>query len=248
MEMQKQTSQDKTKRPDKKRFNRRLIAGMAAAIIIIIAAGAGMLWNMRQEDHDKYHDRYNDTKLLYGVNVVDKETEEASLRGRDAYLANAMVLREQWRPWALQHRGTLDRLVHAKGEDYAALMQAYDALPVFPDADMHFANIDMNHPLSTDFTWNPSLKAHGNKESFDPEQQAKLSRVNKSASEHLRQDFAQHHDIELSQSFNDGMSHIVLWASGRVTEESVVRQYIPGKDSQVKGAPRQIAPPYDFLR
>jgi len=244
MQMQKQTPHDVIKRPDKKRFNRWVVACVVVAITLV-ATGASMLWNMKQEHHDKYRD----LKLLYGVKIVDKKTEEASSLNRNAYLANAMVLRERWSPWALQHRGTLNRLLHAKGEDYAALMQAYDALPVFStDAGMHLADVDINHRLSTDFTWNPSAKAHSNMESSDPEQQAKLLRVNKSVSEHLRQDFAQYHDIELSQSFNDGMSHIVLWASGRVTEESVVRQNIPGKETQVKGTPRQLAPPYDFLR
>jgi len=247
MEMQKQTPQAGIKRPDKRRFNRWLVACVVVAITLV-ATGASILWNINQEGHDKYHDRYNDTKLLYGVHVVDKKTEEASSVSRDAYLANAMVLRERWRPWALQHSGTLNRLLHAKGEDHAAFMQAYDALPTFPDASMHFANIDIDHHLSTDFTWNPSLKAHSNRESSDPEQQAKKILVNKSVSEHLRQDFAQYHDIEISQSFNDGVSHIVLWASGRVTEESLVRQYIPGQSTLVKGTPHQIVPPYDFLR
>jgi len=247
METQKQTLQDSVKRPDKKRFNPYLVA-CVIVVVILIATGASMLWNTKQEGHDKYHDKYNDTKLLYGVHVVDENTEKAASLSRNAYLANAMVLRERWRPWALKHREVINRLLHAKSENYAALTQAYDALPVFPDADMHLANIDIDHPLSTDFTWNPSLKAHSNRESSDPEQQAKSLRVNKSVSENLRQDFARYHDIKISQSFNNGMSNIVLWASGRVTEESVVRQYTPGKPSQVKGAPRQIAPPYDFLK
>lgn len=248
MEMQEQTPQDKIKRPGKKRLNPYLVACMIV-VVILIATGVGVLWNIKQEGHDKYHDRYNDTKILYGVHVVDKKTEEAASVGRDAYLANAMVLRERWRPWALQHRRVLNHLVHAKGEDYAALTQAYDALPVFStDAGMHLADINLDHPLSTDFTWNPAAKARSSRPSPDPEWQAKSLRVDKSVLEHLRQNFAQYHDIEISQSCNNGTSHIVLWASGRVTEESLVRQYIPGKPTLAKGAPSQIAPPYDFLK
>ena len=67
-------------------------------------------------------------------------------------------------------------------------------------------------------------------------------------SAYRKNEFAKHHDVALATSVHGGRSHITLWASGRVTETTLVEQKPPvsGLSAYIDDE-KEIEPAFDFV-
>lgn len=248
MENQQQSSynevppQETVKQPSKLRLTWRLVAWIGV-VIVITSAVVGRFWEMK-------YGRYHDQELHYGVKVIDKTTEQQSKLSRESYLAHAMLLREQWRPYASQHKALLLKMLHARGDDTNTLKLVYYALPATPKAaGMPPVGVNFSHPSSSDFTWQLIDKHNASTSSQkDLGDRERLTKYDSRFSRELHEDFIQFHDISVSESMSPSLSTFTLWASGRVTETALKTQHIPGKPVFKKLAPDQVAPPFNFLK
>lgn len=173
---------------------------------------------------------------------------------QDARLAKVKVLRDKWKPWALQHKAGLQQMLHG---DRSARDLVWQAIPVStieinPSSGRpgDITGDDISKGLHT-FTWQPVLKT--NFTTPDPTKpKLSLEGQNSETRSHTQQmlndDFAQFPDIRLSQSRNSGAKTLSLWASGRIVEIETIHN--PDKRSgqpSFKEEYREIAPPYEFL-
>ncbi len=149
-----------------------------------------------------------------------------------------MSLRQHLRGWALQHAPLLRQMRHAAPNDLAALIRVYP-----------------QEPLPGRYPGDPRLQEQGKEENLAftglsaPLTLSHLQHSHEAFAEGIREDFAKYRDFRLSQSINTGRSSVTLWASGRVTETTLVDQKVErGKPilmSRVEST--DIALPYAFL-
>ncbi len=201
---------------------------------------ATILWNLK---HNKF--RFQDT--FYGVKVTNPESEQGSKDARAKSLAKAILIRNQWQPWALQHKALLGGMLQAKPNDAKKMMDVYEALPVYAGGiGVTLVGSKSFDPEPTDFGWQPANKGE-RKLLSNPVRRTEVLQSERVMQAFLRRDFAQFRDIELSKSMSPGRSSITLWASGRITEMTLTRQHILGQPAFVKAPPKELIPPFDFL-
>jgi len=221
---------------------RRQLGVWVILALVVVATVVVKLWRMK---YNKY--RYQD--VYYGVKVLDAGSENEAKLSRAVSVAKANQIRSQWQPWAEQHRDLLTRMLQAKQSDYRPLGEVYALLPVKPrQVGVTLTGSSSPTPAEADraFTWNPAAKL-GMPRSADHVEQATRRAMAKSINSHLQRGYVRFRDIELSQSMDFGLSHVSVWASGRITETSEVRQNIVGQPPTTEGEPHQISPPFEFL-
>lgn len=211
---------------------------LAAAFMFIVAFGiGGGLWYLqRQADAGNY-------------SIESRQTPAIIQARREAAIAKARMLREQWQGWALQHQDELKRLKNATTADQAALMAVWNAIPTHCSAENGGI---VGKELSSGeipFTWQPVVKGKAQPNN-DPKLQEIEIKGQKFVADQLQKNFADYRDIALSQSMAPGTPSFTLWASGRITERRIIPNPNPGrgKPSFVEEPPKEIEPPYDFLR
>ena len=173
-----------------------------------------------------------------GGNVLAKEErKQEELKEADAARKKAPLLRDKWRIWADKHTALLRQMQRAPPGDTAARDRVWEELPsnlLSPDtAGLTFSDLTGNGPA---FTWQP-----GSKRTSDARERNFVQDRNKSA-------LQKHHDIEIAFSAIPGPTMVVLWASGRITESTVISQNIPGKPSFLPGPEQEIYPPFEASR
>lgn len=164
---------------------------------------------------------------------------------RAARFARAKELRERFRPWALKHKDIIKRMMQAKPDDQAALMEAWNALPTLPDgAGVDMVWLGMGTPP---FSWAPVIRDR--LPNPNPSQQESQERSERAHRERLQKNFAERHDIGLSDSVHAGPSKLHFWISGRITEHTLISNPRPkrGAPAFVDAPPQEVVPPYDFL-
>lgn len=180
-----------------------------------------------------------------------------SSQERQTIIDKAKMLRDKWKVWGLAHKEALKQLAHASDKDQKALMQVYDALPANPTPqNAGFSEQELSS-LPFQFTWNPGTKNHhlNAEQAADPKAQKYMDKEKQFAVKRLQAGFLRLRDVEIAQAINFGPDQYELWASGRITELSYIRQpssqtgMLPGQTSTQHGwVRREISPPYDFLR
>ena len=214
-----------------------LVAVLLVGTVSIIAT---TLWDLK---HNKY--RFHDT--FYGVVVTNSDSEQASTASRSQMLAKANLIRDQWHPWAYQHKILLAKMLQAKPNDQKTLTEVYEALPVYAGGvGVTLVGSKSFNPEATDFGWQPANK--GERKLLNvPARRTETLKMEHIMHLFLQKDFTQFRDVELSKSMAPGRSSITLWASGRITEMTLNRQHILGQPAFVRTAPKEIVPPFDFL-
>lgn len=205
---------------------------IVAATMLLLTCGifGGLFYLQRQAASDKTS---HESRIA---------AEQAALEPTEAVSAKRVqhlkLLHEKWRPWALQHKKELKRMLNG---DHAAMMAVYDAVPAKPKVeDAGFSSKELNSPVQgMNFTWQPSGKLYASAE----EKSTVIAK-------RLQKHFATLHDIELSRSMNTGRSHITFWASGRITSSTYIDNpnARAGQPSMIEAPPEEIQPPYDFLQ
>ena len=236
-----------------KRTRRLLILGVLL-IVAAVAITANRLIHSRMQQARLMQDRPKD--LQWGTYVYSPATAAKAQTQRQTYLAKANLQRDHWRVWALAHQGLLRQLRQAPPNDTATLMRVYSALPSVMDksAGVTLTDIGVNHAdfiagRGVPFTWQPEpVKPHLSEGLLqsDPHAQAASDHYDNTFQEKLKRDFANYHDIMLSESMSAGRSRITLWADGRITE--MTRLAHPALGQRDEGPEKEIVPPYDFLK
>ncbi len=172
-----------------------------------------------------------------------------------ARLTKVKMLRDRWKPWALQHKAELKQMLAGDRSAHNVVWQALPEVagqpnPSFgPSGDIK--DEDISQGLNT-FTWQPAAKiVYSEPNPATPKVNLQQENHDNQAKtqDRLNADFARYHDINLSQSSNSGAKTLSLCASGRVVEIETI--FNPDKR---KGQPafkevyHEIAPPYDFLQ
>ncbi len=152
-----------------------------------------------------------------------------------AQLEQARQLRAHLQGWAQSNRALLQSMAHAQPDDLAALMSVYDSLERLP------------FPL---WDGDPRLGRGSEDASFSIELPRRLTQIHLQRSQELaetrmRRDFAQCHDLAVSESVNVGAAHLTLWASGRVTRTTARDQFMGhGQLIRTAGIEQEIVPAF----
>lgn len=220
---------DKAQNSEKVRSFRLAIV---AATMLLLTCGifGGLFYLQRQAASDKTS---HESRIA---------AEQAALEPTEAVSAKRVqhlkLLHEKWRPWALQHKKELKRMLNG---DHAAMMTVYDAVPAIPkNEDAGFSGKELNSPVQgMSFSWQPFGKM------FKPS-----GEDSKAVAKILQKNFATLHDIELARSVNTGRTHITFWASGRITSSTYIDNpnARAGQPSMIEAPPEELQPPYDFLQ
>ncbi len=150
-------------------------------------------------------------------------------------LEQARQLRAHLQGWAHSSQALLQRMARAQPDDLAALMAVYDSLQRLP------------FPL---WDGDPRL-GHGNEDAqftiVLPSRLtlAHLQRSQGLAETRMRRDYAQFHDLAVTQSQEVGAAHLTFWASGRITRTTARDQFMGhGKLLRTAGSEQEIVPAF----
>lgn len=167
---------------------------------------------------------------------------------KERRLSQAKELRKQWEKWANVHKEVLQKLLQSQGKDPKALAAAWEALPGGYEAAG--VRVDKFNGGSGNWTWNPAAKVvMYDDDPNDPMRDRKAQQVRdvKSyANELLTKNFAAKSDIALS-SYNSNGPNITLWASGRITLDTLFQSADPGEPVLREADPQELVPPFEFL-
>ncbi len=169
-------------------------------------------------------------------------------------LERVKFLRDKWKAWALSHQGELRRMLSSR-EDRTAQLAVWNMLPSSPSRSGGIVKSEDFTGGSSDmttgrvFTWNAASK---NTKVRDSKFQKNVDAATTTQTWRLGRNFKDFKDIEISSSVNTGRHALCLWASGRVTESSMLSdeemKHIESGDRIFPRKHREILPPYDFLQ
>lgn len=232
-----------------KQRQRRLLIG--SGLMLAVAAGIFVTLHRTQQN------------AVQSVLPRVKEAPRITAREKAQSVERAKVLREKWRVWAEQHKGELTRMLQAKPGDQTAFVGVWDALPTAPAAQAGITQEDLTPngvqpPSPVGFGWAPFDKVRIGSSLKSEVQQVMLA-GQKAGGEVRQIEFARNRDIVLASSMVHG-TRVHLWASGRVTETTMLpARQKPAILRRVRAEKRdftildmqsphqQIAPPYEFL-
>ncbi len=144
------------------------------------------------------------------MNTLRLNNQQETLR-----IAQAQQIREHLTTWAQHNKATLLQMGQAQPNDLAALMTVYRSLEKQPlplwDADPRLSKGNAMPAFSVQTT---ELTLTHLQHSKEPNCQR------------IRQDFAQDRDLRISRSVDPGNVCIVVWASGRITQSTVISKFI----------------------
>ena len=181
-----------------------------------------------------------------GYEIAKQARTERQIQQLEAAKLSAQHLRGDWELWARNHKSQIGRLGRPSA-DGGSFETIWNALPTkltnHEETGLTYAEL-RSGPIR--FSWQPSAK---NRDILlpRPEMRRSFEQGIDSVERGSRKRFAQYHDIEISRSVSSGPTQVTLWASGRITETTLIQQNIPGKPTFVEGPPVEIAPPYDFI-
>lgn len=217
---------------------------IAAAVVLLLSCGFfGSLFYLRRQAET------NETQ--YEKRIA---AERVALEPTDVEFAKRVqhlsMMRDKWRPWALQHKTGLKRMLTANANDRVALKVVYDAVPaIATDKDAGFSKRELRSgPVR--LTWQPGSKLWAKFKSSDFKLQKRNDEEIRNMETKVQKDFTSMRDIELSTSINTGRSRLSLWASGRITKSKWIENPNPGPGapSLVQAPLEEIEPSYDFLK
>lgn len=170
---------------------------------------------------------------------------------RDENIAKAKRLRELLRPWAMEHKTEIGRMLNTQGDDEQALAAVYNVLPSQPrqkGSPVTFENLS----AGTDkFTWDVGAEKMKLSPSVldDPIQRGNHEKTIHFEQDRIHKNYIAYHDIAISQSANLGTTAIKLWASGRITETTlkIENTRLGGGKIFDDAAEQEIIPRYEFV-
>lgn len=214
--------------------------GVAAATALLLCCGmVGGLW-------------YQQQRAAFGMSEERQIEEqaaalEATPAQREQRLERLRTLREKWRPWALQHKAELQKMLRAQPNDQVTMTAVYNAVPPIPtleNAGFTLKEVSAALPGTNAFTW----AGVSNMPKASNESDAEFASYQKFVAERLQENFAAMRDVSLSQAINTGRLETTLWVSGRITQRKWLNQDVPGQPSLILGSYQEVMPPYDFLK
>jgi hypothetical protein len=215
---------------------------IASAAMFLLAGGllGGLFYQQQQAQSDQA--RHIQQVVEFNESL---EPTNAEVAGR---ITQFRRLRDKWRPWALQHKEELSRMLNAQLNDQDALMAVYNAIP----ADPHAVGITPEDMRSgaVRLGWQSGAKLWRNLKFRDPQAQERNNKDMRELEAQMQQDFATLRDIKISTSSNTGRLQTVFWASGRITEHKMIDnpKHGRGQPALVEAPPEEIELPYDFLK
>lgn len=187
---------------------------------------------------------------------------DISASEKQQFIARATLLRDKWRPWALQHRTELQQMLSAQPGDQASLNAVLDVLPrnptqagltgqdLMPSGDP-FVNVG--------FGWAPVSRGVALPETANPDIKLTVQKIRGGRDQRIEDDFSAMRDTAIAGAIK-GQTFTTLWASGRITvrtklsskEREVISQKVRAegrhiRESDIFTPHREIVPPYDFL-
>ncbi|PQV62505.1 hypothetical protein B1R32_13118 [Abditibacterium utsteinense] len=167
----------------------------------------------------------------------------------DARLAKAKSIRAEWRGWALQHKTELAAMLVSRGKDFSTLQAVYKISP-----PLRFGDWQPNTKSGpAKFGWYVDTEkqiANGEIVKWGDERSKNLFESSKGhMNQKLKEEFANKSDFQIAQSDNAGPTTTYIWASGRVTEKTVIQNpdHRSGQSSMLELPHKDLVPPFDFL-
>lgn len=183
-------------------------------------------------------------------------------------ISRAHILRDKWRPWALSHKAELQRMLYASSGDPAAMQVVWEALPMRLGNASGITTQDL-HPdggddpfLPSAFGWSPDDKLPFNEVTLrlvhDPKVREQLKKGHQRLAQIRQDNFAAERDIVIASAMPGRTCQIHLWASGRITEQTLSspeqkRDMALKHGGQIRasdwfGPHQELQSPYDFLK
>ena len=227
---------------------RRLVIG--SVVMLLIAAGIFGSLFQRQ------------TRLSRAAQPQARQAPDITPEVKEQIVGRAKELREKWRPWALQNKAILTRMRSAASTDKAAMLAVWKAIPMGqePISAQDLTPGGVEPPSNIGFTWAAADKMIIDNSRLRPEVRKVVEQGSSAGALWREDDFASERDIVISQSMNGGQTHINLWASGRITEQTrqppserpkllarLRAEKRKARESDLHGPHREVVPPYDFL-
>ena len=226
-----------------------ILTGAALLLMLSASSIGGVFWlrNRAVEENTQLHKPWQAPapELVKSVNAEKLE--------------KAKFLREKWRvAWAEKHKPELRAMLGASPNDQAALDAVVEAIPNLATRDTAgfdshdlgaSSNFSDPHVVAASWTVRHAKLANPD----DPVLAKHLAESQRMIRARTQEDFASQRDVVISQI--GGISSdddLFLWASGRITKQSIVPQKVPtnsgNKPKFVWPVHQQIVPPYDFLQ
>ena len=229
---------------NKEKARSRVLIAAAVAMLLLACGVFGSLFYLQNRAAAPGEDAI---VARYAAEQVALEPVSAEVAKRVEHIRQ---MRAKWRPWALEHKQELKRMLAARPNDQSAMMAVYDAVPANPTvAEAGFSEADFKSgPVR--LGWQPTAKLWAKANISDPNQQKQNEKDIREIAQEMQKTFASMRDIKLSSSMNTGRSQTVFWASGRITENKRIDnpKHGAGQPSLIEAPPQQIEPPYDFLQ
>jgi len=227
----------KADKAEKTRKRRTIIAASVAIVFSFLVLG-GLSFLSSLARHRVYN---NEPERPW-----EQPAEAKRLRAQR--IEKATMLRTRYQTWALAHKDVLRQMLHAQPGNEAIMLTAWNAFPANPL--LSSAPVPAKDMMSGEppFSWELGIPTLAPPKDADEEKMRK--RMIGYTEKKRAKSFSKYRDFIISESCNNGRATVALWASGRVTEESLVDNPAPspGAPAAVEAPSVQIAPPYDFLK
>jgi hypothetical protein len=223
--------------PESSRPSRLKCVSPASALLVALIIPAGIIYLQHQ-----LQARPNDMARPWDDPKVSKKLA-------DGRLAKAKAIRAEWLPWAKAHQTELRAMLASGGKDFSRAEAVYKVSPPlrFEDwrPDTQSGPAHFGWLVDVD-----KMTANGERiQWFDAKSKAAYEEGRGQTEKKLRQEFADQSDFTVATSVNPGPTETQFWASGRITETTVVPNTSgrSGDPAFIKLAPKELVPPYEFL-
>lgn len=215
---------------EKKQSNSKVVGALVGIACLALLALA-TFFLIRQKAANDYKDRF--------AAVVADPRQDVELNKQR--IAVAKEVREKMKPWALAHKDLLKKMMAANANNSAIALEVFTKVPAETRGPKAVVTIEDRKKGPTNFTWQ-ALENDYVRPNATP------SQVGTFRKQEIASDFARQHDVLLSSSMNPGLSHIDVWASGRITETTIpINPRVSGQPVYGDPVSKEIIPPYDFL-
>ena len=211
----------------------RRLTGVALALLLVAGGIGGSAFYLRHQSQ---------ATTTREAHIAEIEAFARSIEPTDPQVkqrvAQFRVLREKWKPWALQNKVQLQAMLNDKSANPATLEAVWQVTPANPDRTIPNFTLRSLEKPGVKFGWQPGSRRWKPDDKDKPSVDAERQRI-----------FGEYHDIVLSSSINTGRSKTVFWASGRITQNDWVENPKQGPDDNalIQAEPKELEPPYEFL-
>lgn len=179
------------------------------------------------------------SEVRYGVRLTSQENLDKASRNRQQIISQAKIIRDKWEEWANQNQDTLRNMEKCQG-DPEAIKSFYASLPGVHDlinnrVSLKMSDLFLPETSTRVFVWNVTHRTKG-----------------REPNPYLMKMFNDNKDFPVAVSMGSlgyGRNQVVIWASGRVTEEIIEPRKNPRSGESASSDPvsNPVYPPFAFI-